>query len=186
MHHTLRLMVSSDGPQTAWGAAGYSPYPSQPQPEGVTAPGGYPAVPVATGTVNPAPGPGPVYPPQPHMGQAGSTYPSPQQQPLPVQGLDAAAHSKPSAGYPYPAGAPVGSPYPPASSGPGPFSGQPVSGPPDATGMHVHGMDMAHGSTVPVAPAISNEPCRCSIGWVLFAIGFIFWPCWVAAAFVPL
>lgn len=71
-------------------------------------------------------------------------------------------------------GAPVGSPYPPASSGPGPFSGQPVSGPPDATGMHVHGMDMAHGSTVPVAPAISNEPCRCSIGWVLFAVSLPF------------
>lgn len=31
-----------------------------------------------------------------------------------------------------------------------------------------------------------KERCGCSIGWVLFGVGFIFWPCWVAAAFVPL
>lgn len=32
----------------------------------------------------------------------------------------------------------------------------------------------------------TNTRCACTPGWVLFAIGFFIWPCWVAAAFVPL
>lgn len=44
------------------------------------------------------------------------------------------------------------------------------------------GMSVEQGGGVPQG----QEPCACSAGWVLFAVGFIFWPCWVAAAFVPL
>jgi hypothetical protein len=37
----------------------------------------------------------------------------------------------------------------------------------------------------PPAAAAGKKGCVCSIGWVLFGIGFLFSPCWVAALCVP-
>jgi len=54
-------------------------------------------------------------------------------------------------------------------------------GTPAAAAGPVGGISVEAGGVPP-----GQELCGCSAGWVLFGVGFLFWPCWVAAAFLPL
>lgn len=67
-----------------------------------------------------------------------------------------------------PAGAPAG-PYAPAT-GTTPATGYPVN----TSQYPDNAMYMEQGGVGDVAP--ENEKCRCSVGWVLFALGFLLWP----------
>ncbi|WIA07953.1 hypothetical protein OEZ85_007428 [Tetradesmus obliquus] len=156
------------------------------------------------------------YPPQPQPGAAPGPYPYPpqqQQQQGPPAGHFAQA---PAGYPAMPAGAPPGfadgSPpmkpdqmqqqYDPAAVGyiaPGPGSshggaphhhqqqqhqGQqyaPAAGYPVGAGGASGGMAVVSGP----GPQ-GQEKCACSIGWVLFGLGFLFTPCWLAAMLVPL
>ncbi|KAF6253054.1 hypothetical protein COO60DRAFT_1643465 [Scenedesmus sp. NREL 46B-D3] len=149
------------------------------------------------------------YPPQPQHGAAPGPYPPQQQQHGPPGGHFAHA----PAGYPaMPAGAPPGH----DNSSPlkshenpqqqGPAGGgyiAPGSGPSPGAAYHQQGHHP--GAQFAPAPGIpmqggghggmgvasgpghqQQEKCGCSVGWVLFGLGFLFTPCWLGAMLVPL
>lgn len=166
--------------RTARGAGGY-PYPPAQQQQGIIAPGGFPVHSLGPGAPS-------AYPPQ---AQIPVSYPPQQQHGGHIPPLtEAEVGKKLPAGYPG-AGAPAGSYPPQGSAGPNSYppatvthSVAPVAAYPVGTygNNNQEAVYMEQGGDV----APEQEKCRCSIGWVLFAFGFLLWPCWVVAAFIPL
>eukprot|EP00878_Enallax_costatus_P000436 GHUV01000527.1.p1 GENE.GHUV01000527.1~~GHUV01000527.1.p1 ORF type:complete len:224 (+),score=56.91 GHUV01000527.1:169-840(+) len=93
----------------------------------------------------------------------------------------------PEANKPQPAGYPNNTypdnTYPPQGSAQGPATGYPVHhAAPPAGFMNIfgpHNVSTTEGNN-------PDEPCRCSIGWVLFAIGWFFPISWMVATFLPI
>ncbi|KAF8072360.1 hypothetical protein HT031_000019 [Scenedesmus sp. PABB004] len=142
------------------------------------------------------------YPPQPYPPQQGGAGPSsgqpypPQPAASPMDPPVKPPPGGPPGGYPPQAGGPPGG-YPPAGGPPGGYppqapapapygdyyNAQPAQGVP--LGAPGYGGGMAPMGVAGAPPPGEPERCACSVGWVLFAVGFIFPVTWIAAVFTP-